>query len=399
MLACAGMLNEFIATERARVDPAQIESNRKTLLSRSPAIAIPARAGLAVLYASTGRRAQAREELQSLAREDFSLIPRDWNWLAIMCWLALVCVAVDDANRSAVVYQLLLPYSNRNVTLGWGDVAYGCVGRFLGMLAWKIGRLEDAQAHFEQALNFEERIEARLWAPYTKIEYARLLLKRNAGGDRDKALNLIREALDTASATGMKLLEFRARALMAKACGPESIPSAAADIESPAPRQQRRIVATILFVDIVGSTRRVAELSDRRWVEIRGQFFALLRGELAKFGGREIDTAGDGMLAIFENPAQAIRSALAMERGAHSLDLQIWAGVHTGECEMVGSDIAGIAVHIGARVAACAAADDVVVSSTVRDLMAGGDIKFADKGNHALKGIPGEWRLYAVEVL
>jgi eukaryotic-like serine/threonine-protein kinase len=399
LLTCAGMLNEFIATERARVDPAQIESNRKAMLTRSPAMAILARAGLAVFYASTGQAAQARDELQSLGKDDFSLIPRDWNWLAVMCWLGLVCVAVDDANRSAVVYRLLLPYANRNVTLGWGDLAYGCVGRFLGMLAWKVGMMDEAQAHFEQALNFEHRMEARLWAAYTKIEYARMLLKRNAGSDRGRAQNLIGEALDTSSASGMRLLEFRAQALMAKVRGPQPAPAAASLIKIAEPGQHRRIVATILFVDIVGSTRRVAELTDRRWVEIRQQFFDLLRGELAKCGGREIDTAGDGMLAVFDNPAEAIRSALAMSSGAHRLDLQLRAGVHTGECEMVGDDIAGIAVHLGARVAACAAADEVLVSSTVRDLMAGGDIRFADRGSHALKGIPGEWRLYAVEVL
>jgi class 3 adenylate cyclase len=259
--------------------------------------------------------------------------------------------------------------------------------------------MDEAQAHFEQALNFEHRMEARLWAAYTKIEYARMLLKRNAGSDRGRAQNLIGEALDTSSASGMRLLEFRAQALMAKVRGPEPAPGAAPLIKTSEPGQHRRIVATILFVDIVGSTRRVAELTDRRWVEIRQQFFDLLRGELAKCGGREIDTAGDGMLAVFDNPAEAIRSALAMSSGAHRLDLQLRAGVHTGECEMVGDDIAGIAVHLGARVAACAAADEVLVSSTVRDLMAGGDIRFADRGSHALKGIPGEWRLYAVEVL
>jgi class 3 adenylate cyclase len=160
---------------------------------------------------------------------------------------------------------------------------------------------------------------------------------------------------------------------------------------------QQRVVATIMFVDIVGSTQHVAEMTDRLWVKERERFFQLLRQALINFGGREIDTAGDGMLAIFDGPAAAIRSAFAMSKGAQKLGLQLRTGIHTGECEFVGDDVAGIAVHIGARVANFAEADEVIVSSTVRDLMVGGDIGFADRGTHTLRGIPGQWRLYSVE--
>jgi class 3 adenylate cyclase len=405
LLTCANYLEEFMATERAQIDPAKIESTRKAQVAQAPAMAILARVGLALFYSVTGQRAEARAELESLAKDDFAVIPRDWNWLANFCWLALVCIGLDDVERAGIIYQRLLPYANRNVTVGWGDLAYGCAGRFLGMLAWKIGRFEDAQAHFEQALQFEQRMGSRLWAAYTQFEYGRMLIKRDRVGDSEKALNLIQQSFDTASRIGLKMLEMRAAALVAKARGPESTRSAApvagreirSRVASDEPVRQQRIIATIMFVDIVSSTEHVTEMKDRRWVEIRGRFFELLRKELTDFGGREVDTAGDGMLAIFDQPSAAIRSAFAMSEGAQNLGLQMRTGIHTGECEIMEGDVAGIAVHIGARVAGCAGANEVVVSSTVRDLMAGGDIKFTERGTQVLKGIPGEWSLYTVE--
>jgi class 3 adenylate cyclase len=161
--------------------------------------------------------------------------------------------------------------------------------------------------------------------------------------------------------------------------------------------ESQRVVATLLFIDIVSSTEHVSKLRDRRWVELRRSFFELIRKQLAGFNGREIDAAGDGMLAIFDHPAAAIHCAFAMSQGVEKLGLQMRAGIHTGECELVGGDAIGIAVHIGARVAAQAGPNEVMVSSTVRDLLVGGEIRFVDRGVSELKGIPGEWRLYAVE--
>jgi len=161
--------------------------------------------------------------------------------------------------------------------------------------------------------------------------------------------------------------------------------------------ESQRVVATLLFIDIVSSTEHVTKLRDRGWVELRKSFFELIRRQLASFNGLEIDAAGDGMLAIFDRPAAAIHCAFAMSQGVEKLGLQMRAGIHTGECEMVGGDAIGIAVHIGARVAAQAGPNEVMVSSTVRDLLVGGEITFVDRGVSELKGIPGEWRLYAVE--
>jgi pimeloyl-ACP methyl ester carboxylesterase len=158
-----------------------------------------------------------------------------------------------------------------------------------------------------------------------------------------------------------------------------------------------RVLATVMFTDIVRSTERAAELGDARWRELLGNYYVVLRKELTAFRGREVNTAGDGLLATFDGPARAIRCAGSVRERMRPLGLQVRTGLHTGECELIGDDIGGIAVHIAARVAASAEPDEVMVSSTVKDLVAGSGLQFADRGAHNLKGVPGEWRLFAVQ--
>jgi pimeloyl-ACP methyl ester carboxylesterase len=157
-----------------------------------------------------------------------------------------------------------------------------------------------------------------------------------------------------------------------------------------------RVLATVLFTDIVGSTERAARLGDQRWRELLEGYYELARRELTRFRGREIDTAGDGLFASFDGPARAVRCAEAIAAGVRSLGIEIRAGLHTGECEVIGDKVGGIAVHIGARVASLARAGEVLVSNTVKDLVAGSGIGFEDRGTQTLKGVPGEWRLFAV---
>jgi class 3 adenylate cyclase len=156
------------------------------------------------------------------------------------------------------------------------------------------------------------------------------------------------------------------------------------------------VLATVLFTDIVGSTERAAELGDRSWRELLERHHALVRRELTRFRGEEKDTAGDGFFATFDGPARAIRCAHAIVDGVHGLGLDVRAGVHTGECELHEGKVAGLAVVIGARVAAAAGGGDVLVSQTVKDLVAGAGVEFEERGEHELKGVPGTWRLYSV---
>src|SRR5262249_4856523 len=158
-----------------------------------------------------------------------------------------------------------------------------------------------------------------------------------------------------------------------------------------------RVLATVLFTDIVGSTERAATLGDRAWRTLLDTHHAIVRQELERHRGREIKTVGDGFLATFDGPARAIRCACAIRDELRSLGIEIRAGLHTGECELLNDDVGGIAVHIGARVVATAAPAEVLVSSTVKDLVAGSGLRFVDRGVRSLQGGPGEWRLFAVE--
>jgi len=157
-----------------------------------------------------------------------------------------------------------------------------------------------------------------------------------------------------------------------------------------------RVLATILFTDIVGSTELASHLGDSAWRELLQRHHTVVRRELARFQGREVETAGDGFFAAFEGPARAVLAASAIRDSLQALDLEIRAGLHTGECEVSDGKIAGIAVSIGARISSLAAPGEVLVSSTVKDLVAGSDLRFEVRGEHQLKGVPGTWRLYAV---
>jgi class 3 adenylate cyclase/alpha-beta hydrolase superfamily lysophospholipase len=161
-------------------------------------------------------------------------------------------------------------------------------------------------------------------------------------------------------------------------------------------RDTERVLATVLFTDIVGSSALAIELGDRRWKELLEQHHALVRRHLNRFRGKELDTAGDGFFASFDGPARAIRCACAISADVRRLGLEIRAGLHAGECELIDGKVGGVAVHIGARVAANAEAGEVVVSSTVKDLVAGSGISFTEREAVELKGIPGEWKLFTV---
>jgi class 3 adenylate cyclase len=162
------------------------------------------------------------------------------------------------------------------------------------------------------------------------------------------------------------------------------------------PPEHDRVLATVVFTDIVGSTERASALGDRAWKELLDRHNAMVRQEIERFRGKENDTAGDGFLATFDGPARAVRCALAIADVVKAIGLEVRAGVHTGEMELVGSDVRGIAVHIGARVVSLAGPTEVLVSSTVKDLVVGSGLVFEDAGEHELKGVPDRWRLYRV---
>jgi class 3 adenylate cyclase len=163
--------------------------------------------------------------------------------------------------------------------------------------------------------------------------------------------------------------------------------------------ETERVLATVMFSDIVDSTRRAAELGDRRWRQLLETLASVVGGELRRFRGRAIKTMGDGFLATFDGPARAIAAAVAVRDLAQTdFDLDLRTALHTGEVEVMGQDVGGIAVHIGARILGCAGPGEVVVSGTVKDLVVGSGVEFEDRGEHELRGVPGQWRLFAVAV-
>jgi class 3 adenylate cyclase len=199
---------------------------------------------------------------------------------------------------------------------------------------------------------------------------------------------------------GAKLLEFPGiDHIFYVGDGAEKISEAIEEFLTGAPARVEadRMLATVLFTDIVGSTEKAASLGDRRWRNLLDDHHATIRRMLARFRGREVKMTGDGFLATFDGPARGVRCACAIADEIKSLGIEVRAGLHTGECEMIGDDVGGIAVHIGARVAALAGRSEVLVSSTVKDLVAGSGLRFNDRGTQSLKGIPGEWRIFAAE--
>ena len=220
-----------------------------------------------------------------------------------------------------------------------------------------IYRTDDADVHVEEGRYIAERIPGAKFVELPGIDHVVW------AGDADAVLDEVEEFL-----TGARR-------------GPDS----------------DRVLATVLFTDIVGSTETAVRVGDREWDALLRRHHDVVRRELVRWRGREIDTAGDGFLATFDGPARAIRCAVALREGVKELGLEVRAGLHTGEVEVSGETVRGIAVHIGSRVSGLAAPDEVLVSRTVADLVAGSGIVLADRGEHALKGVPGTWQLYAVD--
>jgi class 3 adenylate cyclase/pimeloyl-ACP methyl ester carboxylesterase len=228
-------------------------------------------------------------------------------------------------------------------------------------------RQEDTLMPFQEGKELAARIPGARFLPLVGYMHPCFL------GDVDSILRLVAEFLGD----------------------PIQVLDSSAAIAAPAP--QGRMLATVLFIDIVGSTERVAAIGDKAWSALMARHRALVRTEISRFRGREIDASGDSFLVTFDAPARAIQCAWSIQEALRDLDITIRAGVHTGECEVTDAGLSGIAVHVGSRVASIAAAGEILASSTVKAIVTGSDISFEDRGNHRLKGVPDEWQLFAAK--
>src|ERR1700730_6654928 len=283
---------------------------------------------------------------------------------------------------------------------GWGEG--------IGLGAWAPSRRDDAE--FRQWWARLQRLSAspgmvrNIFALYPQMDIRDVLptiqaptLVLHRRGDRMVSIELGRYLAD--HIPGAKLVELEGADHLFFTDDSDAILDEVQEFltgarSMPSPE---RVLSTVLFTDVVGSTERAVDLGDARWRELLRSHDERVRSQLERFQGREVNTTGDGFLATFDGPARAIRCAVAIRDAVGALGLEVRAGVHTGEVEMRDDDISGIAVHLAARVAATAAAGEVLVSRTVVDLVAGSGLTFVDRGEHTLKGVPGEWRLFAVE--
>lgn len=378
----------IVRAEQGRL--ADLEPIIRGIVTRYPNL-IYARCGLAFCYAEMNRQAEASAEFEHLAADNCTLVPRDATWVASIVLLTETCVYLRDVEKAPMLYALLLPFAAQNVVLG-SHLCYGPVAYYLGKVSTQLNKFEEAKLHFEQALKMNLKIGARPWLAHTQFEIA-AMIHQMSKGDVERALVLVESSIALSSALKMAKLEQKAIALRDELSMARS--SASQPVKAEFTRGPRSLT-NILFVDIVGSTVLASTIGDKKWRDLLSWFRQQVNTNLVQFRGHEIKDTGDGFLAVFERPAEAIEAAFALKDRLAERDIRIRAGIHSGECEWIDGDIAGLAVHIGARVGGAASPNEILVSQTVRDLVAGSSIKFADAGLRELKGVPGEWRIFRV---
>ena len=398
--------------EQGRVQ--ELEAAVKGFAEQYPAV--PAwRAGLALLYGEVGREEEARTEFEHVATNDFADLPRDALWITAVTYLSEVCAFLGDSGRAATLYVLLGPHANRCVVVGLVPiVCFGSAARNLGLLAATMSRWEEAEQHFEEALEMNTKMRARPWIAHTQYDYAKMRLSRAEPGDREKALELLTPALDTAQELGMKRLMEQALALKMELQGISStvmvtsIEAVAAIVQSEQPDLPPKAVApdgtvTLLFTDIEGSTPLNERLGDQRWMELLRGHNALVREELRSHDAFEVKTEGDGFMVAFGSARKALQCAIAIQRSfAKHNDtadepVRIRIGLHTGEAVQEAGDFYGKHVNLASRIADQAKGGEILVSSLLRELTASaGDIAFGEERKLTLKGLSGSQGVYSV---
>ncbi|MBD0337761.1 MAG: adenylate/guanylate cyclase domain-containing protein [Thermoleophilia bacterium] len=259
---------------------------------------------------------------------------------------------------------------------------------------WRVSRLGTSPGDHLAFTRVLAETDVRHVLPTIRVPT--LVLSNEALADRHATTRYVAERIPTAR---LAIVPGRDASMFVGDTQPlvDEVRAFLAEVRDMPPEGPDRVLATVLFTDIVGSTARAAELGDAAWRELLRAHHSRVRRELARFRGRELDTAGDGFFATFDGPARGIRCACAVRDSVRELGLEVRAGLHAGECELLDEKVTGIAVNIGARVASLAQPGEVLVSSTVKDLVAGSGLSFSDRGEAELKGAPGSWRLFAVE--
>ena len=358
------------------------------------------------------RKAEARDEFDRLAADGFTgVLDSVSGWSVAAVYLAETCARLNDQARAEVLYEALLPYAGRNPMLGplANDSA---VSRHLGVLATVTQRWDEAERHFEDALAMNIRMEAQPGTAWTRYQYADMVLRRNADGDRKKALSLLAEALNTAQELGMKLLTERALALKLKAQGIEgsdlltSIDTVAKEVLAVQPDLKSHAApdgtVTIMFSDIEGSTEKTDRLGDKAWMEVLREHNTIVRQKLKAHGGFEVKSEGDGFMVAFQSAGKALACASAIQKtlfernGSTDEPVKVRIGLHAGEVIKEGEDFFGRNVIMAARVASKAQGGEILASGVLKALLAGSDVSWGEKRTVELKGLSGKHEIWAV---
>ena len=395
----------------------ELEAPTKAYAEENPQV--PAwRCALALIYSETGKEEEARAEFERLAADGFSDLPQDALWLISIAILADVCAYLGDSRRAATLYGLLLPYAARNITTAPGLTSIGSASRHLGNLATLMGRTDEAEKHFEDALEMNGKIGAPPWVALTQQWYAQMLLARDEPGDREKAVELVSQALDTAQELGMKALVERCLGLKLEAQGVDpaatgtSIDAVAASVYVDKPDLRTHAApdgtVTILFSDIEGSTAMTERLGDQRWLELLREHNAIVREQVAAHEGFEVKSEGDGFMLAFQSARRALECAAAIQRAFAQRNesaeepIQVRIGLHTGEAIKEAdpdgqADFFGKNVILAARIAGQAKGGEILVSSLLKELTeSAGDIAFGEGREVELKGLAGAHQVHQI---
>ncbi len=406
-----GAVNFAIRREQNRL--AELEPAVRGFVENYPLV--PAwRTALGFNYAERGMLDEARAEFEILAKDDFAIFPRDGNWPISMALLAETCAAIGDKERAEYLYKQMLPAGDKCILVGAVVDCYGATHRLLGLLATTLEHWDDAERHFEDALEMNTRMGAGRMLGWTYLQYADMLHRRDASGDRENALSLLSKCLDLAERLGLTAQLERALALKLSIQGVDlsnfstSIDTVAREVLVAQPDLRKQAApdgtVTIMFSDIEGSTEKTAALGDTKWMEVLKDHSAIIREQLKAHDGFEVKSEGDGFMLAFQSGRKALQCAVAMQKAfeAHNQDtespVRVRMGLHTGEVIKDGDDFFGIHVNLAARVASKATGGEILASSLLKELTAsGGDIAYGDPRTVEFKGIEGQHQVWPVE--
>jgi len=403
---------QIYAIRREQGRLAEMEAGIKGFAQMYPAV--PSwRTALGFGYAELGMIEEARAELDTLAKDDFAIFPRDGNWPIGMALLAETAATVGDKERAAYLYDQLLPVADKCILVGAAVDCYGPTHRLLGRLATTLERWEDAERHFEDAMAMNARMGAGRFAGWAFHQYAEMLVRRDGLGDREKALSLLSQALSVAERLGMTALLERSLKLKMQTQGVDlsspgnSIDTVARQALSEQPDLRKHAApdgtVTIMFSDIEGSTEKTDRLGDKAWMDILREHNAIVREQLKAHGGFEVKSEGDGFMVAFQSAgkalecAAAIQKALAKRNKTADEPICVRIGLHSGEVIKEGADFFGRNVIMAARVASQATGGEIPTSSVLKGLLAGSDVSWGSSRTVELKGLPGEQEIWAVE--